>query len=874
MNTRLASRRSATPSIEILEMRVAPAGLVTATFAGGVLTLTGDTANNEIAISIVGQDTYSIAGADGTTIALNGAAAVANVTLAGVLGSIKAEFGLGNDVLSLNVITTTGAVSFEGGGGNDTLNISNSIIGGPLTFLGGGDADTFDASSGIFRVGGALLADMGDGTNTFAVTAVGSFIGGLTTILGGPETDVVSFGGGSLAVPKGITAKLGAGDNFLALSTQGVRSGPINVSHGDHAGTATTNISPTGELAVTGGVTVTYGNGNSITNVNAANSLEISGALKVTALGGTDNVTISAPGQGAIKGGLNLSLGEGSNSIGISGGGVAFGSITISSGAGVDSFFAGAASLRTGAINLNFGGGNSNVVFAGTEFQAGGAVKITTGAGDDNVVFSSAESRIPAGIFFTAGDGVNALTSGGASLKSGPINVQFGEHALGTSVVSITNLLTSIKGALTVTAKSGNEVVNLTTPTFNAGTVNLSLGDGTNAVTFAGTSHRVGGVSFVGGSGADTVTLSGQEIIVGGLKAFLGGGNNTLSGAGNSLIVGGKLQVAAGSGEDTLGLSHSNQRYNAGVGLNLGDGVNQVTFTSQTFRSGGGIKLLSGNHAAGNANFHLFATTLHVAGPVSASFASGDSSVVISSQGAGRLPGVRVVGGAGFDVLSLSGSTTEFTIGAVNFNGGDGDNAAIITAVGTRVAAVKYLGGDGTDTLFVTPTLGRAGGITANFGAGAYTLQINGTGTSRVVGPVNIQAANSSQPGNIVIQNVTLAGPVTAKTGDGVDTVVVVDALFGGAFSLNTLGGADVVNIETVSGAIPTIFRGPVNLSLGAGADVLNIGNNTAAGHAEFRRLARFDGGADADTAHVSTALFANIYIAGQPQVTGFEVED
>src|SRR5687767_6284112 len=126
MNTRLAFRRSATPSIEILESRVAPAGLVTATFAGGILTLTGDNLDNTVTFQPVGQSVFQLIGSNGTTIALNGAAAAAIAVLDGDVTSLKAQMGLGNDFLAFQLVEVTGSVSVDGGAGNDSFSTSNS----------------------------------------------------------------------------------------------------------------------------------------------------------------------------------------------------------------------------------------------------------------------------------------------------------------------------------------------------------------------------------------------------------------------------------------------------------------------------------------------------------------------------------------------------------------------------------------------------------------------------------------------------------------------------------------------------------------------------------------------------------------------------
>jgi hypothetical protein len=90
MPTRFAPRLAA-HAIEILEARVAPAGLITATFVGGVLTLTGDNLDNVVNLEAPGQITFRLTGFNGTTIALNGAPAAAVVLLDGAVTSLKAQ---------------------------------------------------------------------------------------------------------------------------------------------------------------------------------------------------------------------------------------------------------------------------------------------------------------------------------------------------------------------------------------------------------------------------------------------------------------------------------------------------------------------------------------------------------------------------------------------------------------------------------------------------------------------------------------------------------------------------------------------------------------------------------------------------------------
>ncbi len=158
--------------IEPLETRVAPAGLITATFAGGILTLTGDAAANDIDVTGTGQDFITITGIGGTTIALNGAAAAATASFTGTIKAINGNLGVGNDRVNLNVLTL-GSLSLEGGDGNDSLIFTNSVATGPVKFVGGNNDDTFSAAGALFKVGGALTLDMGDGANTTLFSAGG-----------------------------------------------------------------------------------------------------------------------------------------------------------------------------------------------------------------------------------------------------------------------------------------------------------------------------------------------------------------------------------------------------------------------------------------------------------------------------------------------------------------------------------------------------------------------------------------------------------------------------------------------------------------------------------------------------------------------------
>jgi hypothetical protein len=155
VNPRLAFRRHTAPSIEPLEVRVAPAGLITATFTGGILTLNGDAAANELGLTSGAEGTFDLTGLNGTLIAFNGAAAAASVAAVGAIVSLKATMGAGADRLESTAVPL-GAFSFDGGDGDDVVDLETTVVKGAFSFNGGNNDDTLSSISPIFLVGGAL----------------------------------------------------------------------------------------------------------------------------------------------------------------------------------------------------------------------------------------------------------------------------------------------------------------------------------------------------------------------------------------------------------------------------------------------------------------------------------------------------------------------------------------------------------------------------------------------------------------------------------------------------------------------------------------------------------------------------------------------
>jgi hypothetical protein len=861
--------------IEILEARVAPAPIVTATFAGGVLTLTGDGGDSDCTVLGNGAETYLLVGNGGTVIVLNGAPGAGSAALDAPIASIQAQLGAGADILNLNFVTMTGLLNVEGGDGNDSLTFNNTSV-GAVKFIGGNDDDSFIATGALAKFNGPMTIDLGDGANSFAANGVCAVYAGLVTVKGGTGADTIAIVAPSATFAKGITAFLGGGNNGINIAGIDVRiGGPVTVVNLDHLGTAAFNISGSSALTIQGGVTISTGTGGSSVAIGGG-LLEMNGAFKMIGSADADLVTVICPGTATIKGGINLSLGDGANSVTIAGTNLTTGTISVTAGSGLDSIGVGGGSTRTGAFTLSLGSGNNSVMLGGTELRAGGLIKITAGPGDDTVSMNVTDLRAAKGVTFDAGDGVNSLTAAGGVFQSGPINVLYGEHAAGISVLNFGSSSTSITGPVKLTGKGGAESLNIGSLAFSSGPITAALGNGANASSLTSPTARIGGLTLSGGADNDVLSLSCGELTLGFAKLALGGATNTVNMIGNSLFVGGAFAIASGSGDDSITSMTAHARLAKGLLLDLGDGVNGVTFNNQSFHSGGAVTYKSGNHASGTSVLSITALSVNILGPVSATFAGGDSNVSLDGTAPGRIASVKMVSGAGNDSLSLQAAAilSVLNVGSVSFNGGDGTNGATVSLAGGTVGAIKYLGGTGNDSLTVSPDLGFIASVTANFGPGAATANLGGTAKSRF-GAVNLLAANAGgEAASIGMQNSVFAGSVTIKTGDGADLIIANDIVVTGAFSISTAGGADLIGIESL-GIVPSFFRGPVSISTGADNDTLAIGANTAIAHAEFKASVKFDGGGGgADIAHVSAANFANTYIAGQPTVAGFETSD
>ncbi len=230
------STRSRSFTTSALESRqLLSGGNVQAAAVGGILTITGDSLANEVAVEQTSEG-LRVKALNGTHLngITNGVITFTNptqtniqmngggdrVTLAGYQGgSVSVVMGGGNDQVTLSGINVPGDLSIDLGAGNDSLNailggamndIPN-IVDGNVKLLGGTGSDRMLIES--LSTGHDLKLDAGAGNDVVRLGGGGT--DGLTSILLGSGNDILSIGQRNSYGNFALDA--GAGDDLLGV---------------------------------------------------------------------------------------------------------------------------------------------------------------------------------------------------------------------------------------------------------------------------------------------------------------------------------------------------------------------------------------------------------------------------------------------------------------------------------------------------------------------------------------------------------------------------------------------------------------------------------------------------------------------------------
>jgi hypothetical protein len=198
-------------SLEPLEQRIAPAGLVTATFANGVLTLSGgDGQDHDVDVLKTGKTKFSVTGA-GTSINELGNT---SENFKGKLKEVRIEGGAGADSFSLTKLKPLKAVNFEGGMGVDSLTTTNLKVAkaGKVEIALGSESGTVDFGGDRTLIGGILSVDLGGG-GAMSLLSAETLIRGNVAVVGGSQSDSISIGGASTVMKGELSFSGGGGDD-------------------------------------------------------------------------------------------------------------------------------------------------------------------------------------------------------------------------------------------------------------------------------------------------------------------------------------------------------------------------------------------------------------------------------------------------------------------------------------------------------------------------------------------------------------------------------------------------------------------------------------------------------------------------------------
>lgn len=585
----------------------------------------------------------------------------------------------------------------------------------------------------------------------------------------------------------------GAVDGYgLALTQTGVSAASLNINN---SGSITVNA---GNTPLTGGSTaalsiistgapVTYFGTGSISNLGTGD------ALRIDATAATSPVAINLASTGA----MTSTTGNGATLLNTAAGSTINASFTnINAGAiGIQ------AQTSTGAILLNTG--------AITAAGSGVSASSTTGAITTNVTGTVNSTGAPtAGLLLTSTSGpINVNVTGGNVTNATSTAIL--ANTTGTSTVNVSATRT-VSGATGIAAPNagGLLVVNnsgtitgttaaivspaRTTLTNNAGgTINgaLVLSALNDTVTNAGTLALTGASTL--GDGVDTVTNTGTMTIASGATLDLGLGNDTLTNSGTLTVAG---TLLGGDGADTLvNAAGATTNITGVVNLGLGDDVitNAGTFT---VASTGTLNLGDGNDTVNNSGTYSIAGTQDFGLGTDAFNNTG----TVNVTGTGTLANLETFSNTGTGTVNFAagstltgGAATSFTnLGRFNAEAGP---VGIITPTFTNgVSGVIDMqdGAIGDVTTVTGNYVGVAGSkvlIDANADlSGSDRLVVTGniTGTSQLSVGYLGTAATFNPTGSLVVD----AGGTTAAGSFVLDPATTNNGLLTYALDLR---GAD-----------------------------------------------------------------------------------
>ena len=604
-----------------------------------------------------------------------------------------------------------------------------------------------------------------------------------------------------------LTGNIGNADEILSVAVTG-RDGITLTGGGsgitiDTADAANPNISFTGPVTVSGGVTVT--------SDNSTNDGTLGFSSTIDGAGGTDNLTIQS-GTGT----LTLS-----GTIGVT---AALDALTINTTAGSTA----AISLlnlgdtgNEGSGTTNIGNANtSNMTFAGTYFRTAGDLTVTTASGAGKIDFSGTTPTITTagnGVEFVGGD---VLLADGSDLT---INTNISDGASNGGNITIA-------GAI---AGTSDEDLTLTVGGNGTGTVSvhaIGAGDEISTIAITGntkiqldgdikTSEAAGG-----GGAAPSLTLTGPvELIsniaittdtggVDGIVSFTGAVNAEVAGSETLTIDSGTaattISGAIGASAELGGLTINSDNADTGAITLTGIGTG-------TAASGSGAAAVTVG-STGTTTLTLAGSTYNIDGDADFESVTGADKIVLS----GADP-----------TFTLHDDAIQFLVGGIHLDNGT-------FTVNSQGGSINIAGAiTGSSAEAVTLNSGSSGGATVAVGAIGGSNQIH---TVNITGTDGVTLNGDITTDNTASASVDIAGPVTLGADITIDTdatdhggsiTFASTATINGNQSLTMISGAGDIALQGVVGDVTTLSGLSINATDGDDGDIeiTDIGDGTPA---------------------------------------------
>jgi hypothetical protein len=401
--------------------------------------------------------------------------------------------------------------------------------------------------------------------------------------------------------------------------------------------------------------------------------------------------------------------------------------------------------------------------------------------------------------------------------------------------------LTGTAKALKVNLNGGNDILSIDTGSdfILPGGAAIDLGGGINTLDIS-TSQKIelGSLKVTGGDGTDDVRLAGGAglgKVFGPAAISLGPGSGGVTLAEISFLGPGGLSIAAapsspltivqatdvtvvkaltvaGGNSDTLTITGSTLG-----GLKAAGAVTSATLSGSTINGkvaiSGGFK---GSLAVSNSTV---SGDLSVAGTVEA--------YLQESSGTFAAGNVTVTSGL---TGSVKFSGTSATIGgSLNVRGGFAADVRLATTAVSEVTGAIDVKGGSYSNYFVTNSYFKADGdVTLTLGNGSSNASIgHGNAPVALLGNLTIQTGAGND--GVGLLNVDVSKATSIKLGAGSDTLGInAGSTFAGPFTADTGAGDDSIVIAQFLGMpAPVTFAAKTTITTGAGNDMLLLGRGT-----------------------------------------------